>query len=155
MAIIMFSFNDEIQEIDTEGFQVVSGSYFRTVQRFNEPSCTLWFNSISFSKASLNVLNGCERVRIEVNINKKGILIVPVTAKDKDGVKWTKNKKDPIPRKIDCTAFTKQLFDSWGWDRDYVYKAYGRIVTTDNKVMLLFEFSKPEKWELKDKSRIK
>lgn len=138
-----------------DGFQVVSGELFKQYQRTNIPSCTLWFNSISFNKASLNILNGCERIRIEVNINARGILIVPVTSRDKDGIKWTKNKKDPIPRKIDCTAFTKQLFDSWDWEKTFVYKAYGRIVTNDNKVMLLYEFSKPEKWELKDKSRIK
>lgn len=151
----MMTIYDEIQEISIEGFQVVSGEFFKNPQRFTEPTSTLWFNSISFNKASLNALNGCERIRIEVNINTKGILIIPVTAKDKDNVRWTKNKKNPITRKIDCTAFTSKLFESWGWDKKLVYRATGRIVTAENKVMLLFEFNKPETWTLSEKSRIR
>ena len=114
MAIII----DEIQEISTEGFQVVSGDFFKGSQKTGMPTATIWYNSISFSKA--------------------------------DSVRWTKNKKEPITRKIECRAFTSKLFDSWDWDKESVYKATGRIVTSDSKVMLLFEFNKPESWKLCD-----
>lgn len=146
MAIII----DEIQEISTEGFQVVSGDFFKGSQKTGMPTATIWYNSISFSKAALTALNSCERIRIEININTRGMLIIPVTAKDKDSVRWTKNKKEPITRKIECRAFTSKLFDSWDWDKESVYKATGRIVTSDSKVMLLFEFNKPENWKLCD-----
>lgn len=109
-----------IPEISHDGFQVVSGEMFKHMQRISQPSATLWYNSISFSKASVQALNNCERVRIEVNPSTKCLLIVPVTIKDKDNIHWVKNVKDPQARKIECKAFTAQLFETWGWKPDYV-----------------------------------
>ena len=143
--------NDLLPEISHEGFQVVSGELFKHMQRLSLPSATLWYSSISFSKASVLALNNCERVRIEVNPNTKCMLIVPVTIKDKDNIHWVKNVKDPRARKIECKAFTSQLFDTWGWKQDYVYRTTGRIVSVDKKVMFLFDFSEPESWPWKER----
>lgn len=145
--------NDEIQEISKEGFQVVSGELFRRSFHIGQLTATLWPNSISFSKAALQALNMCERIRIEVNMAKRCILIVPVTEKDKDNVRWIKARKEPAARKIECTAFTSQLYDAWGWKRDLAYKVTGRIVTAEKKVMLLFDFSMSESWKFKDKAK--
>lgn len=41
----------------------------------------------------------------------------------------------------------------WGWEKNYVYRAIGRIVAADNKVMLLFDFREPESWPWKEKSK--
>ena len=145
--------NDEIQEISKEGFQVVGGEMFRRVLRLGQPTATIWPSSITFSKASLQALNMCERIRIEVNSAKHCILIVPVTEKDKDNVRWLKSGKDPSARKIECSAFTSQLYDSWGWKKDLAYRVVGRVVTAEKKVMLLFDFSVPESWKFKDKGK--
>ena len=143
---------EEIREVSLDGFQVVSGDMFRNLTRINVPAITLWYNSISFSKASVTALNNCERVRIEVNPKTRCILLIPVTAKDKDGVRWAKTGKDTQRRKIDCLAFTSQLFDGWGWDRKYVYRATGHIVSSDKKIMLLFDFNDPESWRMREKA---
>ena len=145
--------SSEIQEISKEGFQVVSGELFQRVPRMGQPMATLWPNSISFSKAALQALNMCERIRVEVNPTKRCILIVPVTEKDKDNVRWLKTRKEPAARKIECTAFTSQLYDSWGWKKDLAYRVSGRIVTAEKKVMLLFDFSMPESWKFKVKAK--
>lgn len=145
--------NDAIPEISHDGFQVVSGEMFKHMQRLSLPSATLWYNSISFSKASVLALNSCERVRIEVNPNTKCLLIVPVTIKDKDNIHWVKNVKDPQARKIECKAFTSQLFDTWGWKDTHVYRTVGRVVSVDKKVMLLFDFSDPESWLWKERAK--
>ena len=145
--------NDMIPEISHDGFQVVSGEMFKHMQRISQPSATLWYNSISFSKASVQALNNCERVRIEVNPSTKRLLIVPVTIKDKDNIHWVKNVKDPQARKIECKAFTAQLFETWGWKPDYVYRTTGRVVSVDKKVMLLFDFSEPESWLWKERTK--
>ena len=100
--------SDEIQEIMLEGFQVVSGELFTGSFTLSDPRATLWKNSISFNKAALSALNGCERVRIEINPNTKGMLLIPVTKKDKDNVHWVKGVKTPTPRKIECKRFTSQ-----------------------------------------------
>ena len=117
------------------------------------PTATLWPNSISFSRAALQALNMCERIRVEVNPTKRCILIVPVTEKDKDNVRWLKSRNEPAARKIECTDFTSQLYDSWGWKKDLAYRVTGRIVTAEKKVMLLFDFSLPESWKHKEKAK--
>lgn len=144
--------NDVITEISKDGFQVVSGEMFRRSLRLNAPAITLWYNSISFSKASLSALNNCERVRIEVNPKTRCILLIPVNVRDKDAVRWAKAMKEPQPRKIECLGFTSQLYESWGWTEKNVYRATGRLVSCDKKVMLLFDFSDPETWPMKEKA---
>lgn len=145
--------NDAIPEFSRDGFQVVSGEMFKHMQRLSLPSVTLWYNSISFSKASVVALNNCERIRVEVNPSTKCMLIVPVTEKDKDNIRWVKNIKDPQARKIECKAFTSKLFGTWGWNENYVYRTTGRVVSVDKKVMLLFDFSDPESWPWKERAK--
>lgn len=145
--------SDAIQEISKDGFQVVSGEMFRRALRVSSPAATVWPNRISFSKAALVALNNCERVRFEINAAKRCMLVVPVTEKDKDNVRWTKNTKEPAVRMIECLAFTRQLYESWGWKGDLAYRATGRVVSADKKVMLLFDFSDAESWKYKEKAK--
>lgn len=140
---------DEIQEISLEGFKVVSGELFRGQLAYDRPICTLWSDSISFSKSSVMALNSCERIRVEINLEKKCILVVPVTAKDKDNVKWLKTEKGPQAKKITCRSLAKKLYDAWSWEEDHVYRAGGRLVTVENKVMLLYDFNNCESWIFK------
>ena len=142
-----------IKEISTEGFQVVGGEMFKHATRKSEPSCSISFNSISFNKMSVSALNSCERVRIEINPKTKCVLIVPVTAKDKDGIRWTKNIKEPVGKKMECRAFTTQLYEMWRWEPELGYRAIGEIVCADKKVMLLYDFSEPEVWKCKEQSK--
>ena len=137
---------DEVQDINMDGFQVVSADLFCNYQRFDAPTLTLWIDQVSFSKAAVKALNNCERIRMEVNPQSKKILLIPVTIKDKDGIKWMITGKEPHGRKLECKAFSEKLFQAWGWDIDRVYKAPGRIVISDQKVMLLFDFSNPDSW---------
>ena len=147
--------SESIQEISREGFKVVSGDMFRRTFRMNAPTATIWPNKISFNKAALGALNNCERVRFEINDTKHCLLVVPVTEKDKDNVKWLKSSKVPAVRMMECLYFTTQLFESWKWKSDYAYKTTGRIVSVDKKVMLLFDFNNAESWKYKEKVKAK
>lgn len=142
-----------IKEISTEGFQVVGGELFTHAPRKSEPSCSINYYSISFNKMSVCALNSCDRVRIEVNPKTKCILIVPVTVKDKDGIRWTKNVKEPIGKKIECKAFTQQLYEMWKWESNLGYRAIGQLVSSDKKVMMLYDFSNPEIYKCKEFSK--
>lgn len=137
---------DQVPEIDMEGFQVVSADLFCNYQRSDAPALTLWINQLSFSRAAISALNNCERIRMEVNPQTRGILIIPVTSKDKDGIKWIINGKEPHSRKLECHAFAEKLYQTWEWDTDRVYKAFGRIFVSDQKVMLFFDFRAPTSW---------
>lgn len=134
-------------QIDLEGFQVVSGEMFAHLPRKSDATCTLWPSSMSFSKQSLVLLNNCEHIRIEVNVPKKGLLVVPVTTKDRDCIRWIKSVKAPTIRKMECGSFAKQLYQAWGLNENQVYRAIGKLVTHDNKVMLLYDFNDAETWK--------
>lgn len=145
---------NDIAQIDLEGFQVVKGEYFLTVpSRMTTPTMTIKNGKISFSKRAITDMNSCERIRMEVNPDKRSIIIIPVTAKDMDAIRWTKNIKEPLPRVLTCSEFTSQIFELWGWDEKFDYRAVGRVVTVDNKVMMLFDFNDPEKWRHKERGK--
>ena len=82
-----------IKEISLDGFQVVSGEMFAHLPRKSDATCTLWPTSMSFSKQALVLLGTCEHVRIEVNVAKKGLLVIPVNSKDRDCIRWIKSVK--------------------------------------------------------------
>lgn len=145
----MIGLAEEIQQIDVSGFKVVSSDYFHGNYRLNLPTLTMWHTCISFSKAALTSLNNCERVRIEVDSQSKRVLVVPVTTADPDGIRWLKPGKVPEARKLDCKDFTMQLYNNWDWQPNRVYRAVGRLVQVEKKLMLLFDFRKSENWEFK------
>lgn len=149
----MTSIIDEIQEISLDGFKVVSGDMFRAQPAHDKPSCTLWNDSISFSKSSIMALNCCERIHLEINPDKKCMLVVPVTAKDKDNLKWIKSEKGPQAKKITCRALMEMLYEKWGWELNHVYRTVGRLVTVENRVMLLYDFNGCENWVYKPRSK--
>ena len=138
---------ETVNEISLEGFQIVSSDFFTYATRTNAPTLTIWDGSIGFSKQDVLLLNSCENIMIRINAKEHKALVIPTKSNDKDAIKWVK-KLDPIEaRKITCPKLTDKLYEMWGWDKDYVYRTNGRLVTSDNKVMLLFDFTSPEKWK--------
>ena len=135
-----------IKEISLDGFQVVSGQMFCHMPRMSVPTLTITPKNLSFNKAAVEALNCCEHIRIEVNDKKRGILIVPVTVKDRDGIRWLKNGKTVRGKSVDCTRFANPLYGIWGWESDSRFRSTGKLVSSDGKVMLLFDFSQPETW---------
>ncbi len=134
-------------EISLEGFQVVSGDFFYAPTRLQAPTLTIWEDgSIGFCKQDLILLNVCENVLVQVNTEAQKILIVPTTSKDKDAVRWVKKTDPPEARKLTSKKLTDRLYDAWKWDRKRIYRSVGKLVTSGNKVMLLFDFSGPESW---------
>jgi len=138
------------QEISLKGFEIVSGTLFRHSPKTSEPSCTLWPTSISFSKSSIVALNCCEYILLRVNSETKSLLISPISSTDKNAFAWSKGKQNIVAKKIDCKAFASKLYEDWGLDPQYTYRAYGHVVMSDKKVMLYYDFNKAEYWSSKN-----
>ncbi len=136
-----------LSEINLDGFQVVSSDFFCSVSRVSAPTITVWDGSIGFSKQDLLLLNSCENVIIQIHSLEKRILVIPSTSKDKDAIRWIKKANPLEARKFSCPRLTDKLYEAWGWDKDLIYRATGRLVTVQNKVMLFFDFSNLEKWK--------
>lgn len=135
-----------LNEITLDGFQIVSGVMFAHIPRKSDPTCTLWPTSISFNRRTAGLINNCEHIQLRVNAQEKKLLIIPVSSKDKDGIRWIKSLKEPTVRKIECNQFASQLYEVWGLDPKLNYRATGKLCTADNKVLVLFDFGNPEAW---------
>ena len=53
----------------------------------------------------------------------------------------------PKTTKMECSLFARHLFTKWGWDDTYQYRTNGKLVKFDKKLMLLFDFNRPEIWQ--------
>ena len=142
----MTQFNP-IEEMTLEGFQIVSASMFHHPPRKCEATCTIWPTRISFNKLTLEKLHYCDYIKIQVNPTTKCLLLSPVTSSDKDSIRWMKGEKEKFLRNLESKAFGEQLYQKWGLDADYNYRTVGRLVTVNQKVMILFDFNHPEVWK--------
>ena len=138
-----------LEELSLEGFQVVKSEMFLHLPRKGEPTCSLWPYRVSFNKISLQVLNSCEYVRLEINPNTKGMLVVPVSSKDKAAIRWIKGQKDYSVRNMESKAFGSELYKAWELNPEFNYRATGKLVSSKGKVMLLFDFNGAELWKSK------
>lgn len=138
------------EEITLEGFQIVNSNMFMHLPRKGEPSCSLWPNRLSFNKLSLQVLNNCEYVRMEVNPTSKKLLVIPVASKDKDAIRWVKGQHELNIRYFESKRFGDTVYEAWGLDNRLNYRAPGHLVSSNGKVMLLFDFSQAETWKTKE-----
>lgn len=136
-----------IEEMTLDGFQIVSASMFHHPPRKCEATCTIWPTRISFSKLTLEKLHYCDYIKIQVNPTTKCLLLSPVTSSDKDSIRWVKGEKEKFLRNLESKAFGEQLYQKWGLDADYNYRTAGRLVTVNQKVMILFDFNHPEVWK--------
>lgn len=138
---------ESVNEISMDGFKVISGDYFYAPLRMQAPAFTIWDNCIGFSKQDLILLNNCECILLRINVEERKMLVIPTSSKDKDAIRWLKRLEPLEARKINCPKLTDSLYESWNWDRDYIYRTTGKLVTSGNKVMLMFDFSNPERWK--------
>ena len=138
-----------IEEVSLEGFQIVSSDMFVHLPRKSDATCTIWPTKVSFSKLVLSALNNCEYVRIEVNPRTKCLVVLPVTSNDKNSIRWIKGTKQFSIRNMESKRFGDQVYQSWGLDPEYNYRAVGRLVTANQKVMMLFDFNGAESWKTK------
>ena len=142
-----------LEEMDLTGFKIVSSEMFVPKYKRVHPGCSLWPVKVCFNKTSLQALNNCEYVMMQVNPETKGLLILPVSSKDKDSIRWVKGQKEIFSRTMESKAFCDELYKTWGLDPESNYRAVGRLVSVKNKVALLYDFSSATKWHSPAKKR--
>ena len=50
---------------------------------------------------------------------------------------------------MESRQFGEEVYKAWGLDKQYNYRAVGRLVSARNKIMMLFDFSTAEMWKTK------
>ena len=151
MAISAMTPTNYADPIDIKGFQVISAKCFTTM-KYTEPKLSLWTTHIGFNPPAYDALNCCDSVQVMLNLPGRSILIKPVPSSDENALSWMPQNGKKFNKKVPCKQLTEMLYREWGLDPEYRYKSTGKLVTADKKVMLLFDFSDPEKWD--EKARV-
>lgn len=137
---------EPIEEMTLEGFQIVHSNMFHHPPRKADATCTIWPTRISFNKTALEKLHFCDYIKLQVNPKTKCVLVMPVSSQDRDSIRWTKGEREKFIRNMESKAFGEQLYRLWELEPEYNYRAVGRLVSVNQKVMLLFDFNQPEWW---------
>ena len=138
----MRTFNElSLDEVSMEGFSIVNGEYFK---KPIEPILTIRDHCLTFNGAAYKALNLVNSIQIFVHKTNRRILVTPASSDDQNSLIWLKNPTDLSSHSLECTSFARQLFQTYGWIQQNAYRSSGRLVTANNKVMLLFDFSNPE-----------
>ena len=126
-----------LSDISLEGYQLVRATYF---DKFIEPIMTLWHTSVAFGMGCYTALGNCEFIHIMLNDDERSILIKPTMSKEDEALSWRKSVKEAKYNKLDCAMFSRKLYEKWKLNPAYHYRATGRLVQCDKKLMILFDF---------------
>ena len=133
----------ELENVNLEGFQLVKGTYFT---KQSEPQMTLFETAIAFNGAAYEALNNCDQIQVLVNDRNHQILIRSAVSKDEQVISWKGNCKSSKYNRIECTSFARHIIDTWGLEKGCRYRATGKMCLNDQKLMIMFDFDKSEKW---------
>ncbi len=132
-----------INEIDLDGYQIVRSQYF---QKQSEPVITLFQTALAFGQGTFQALNNCEAIQVLLNHRGRSIVIRPVSSNTPDAVMW-KKRAEPKYTKIECPQLTRNIYERWGLDKKCHYRAFGKTVQADKKILILFDFTDPVVYE--------
>ena len=118
-----------LTDISLEGYQLVRATYF---EKFIDPIMTLWNTSVAFGQGCYTALGNCEFIHIMLNDADHSILIKPTNSKEDEALAWRRSGKEAM--------FSRKLYEKWKLNPAYHYRATGRLVQCDKKLMILFNF---------------
>ena len=78
-------------------------------------------------KTAYEALGNCEAVQILVHPVEKRIVVMPIASKDPDAIRWIKDPLNPKSYKMECSMFTRKLFENWGLDEKMRYRTNGKV----------------------------
>lgn len=131
-----------IEDISLKGFIVVKHEFFRQERT---PAMAIFRRRITFGKECHLALGKCQSVQMMVNYDSRQIIVRPISSSEEDTLVWYKEDlKNPFVGDFACPLLTSKLFREWGFDQRYRYKTKGRIVKSDRKLMLIFDFNEAD-----------
>lgn len=124
----------EAGQFDLRDFEIVDFKLFDDVQ---VPSVSVQIKDIRFSASCVHRMACDEYVELLVHPIKRKLAIRPTTKDNRYGIQWTKGSKK-VPRNIACKAYIDNLFDIFGWRKDYRYKLYGCVYKDGIELACIF-----------------
>lgn len=126
-----------LSDISLDGYQLVRATYF---EKSVEPIMTLWNTSVAFGLGCYTALGNCEFIQLMLNDAERCIIIKSTNSKEDEALSWRRSAKGMKYNKLDCAMFAKKLYQRWELTPAYHYRANGKLVHCDKKLMILFDF---------------
>lgn len=124
------------------GYQVVRGEFF--AHTF-EPSFTLHNNKVSVNTACLRKMPDTDFIQILVNPKEKKLAVKPCNGSEKDSFRWcSNNPQKRNPKQITCRVFFAKVMALMGWNPNYRYRLLGKLLTSNNTALFVFDLTSPE-----------
>lgn len=125
-----------------DGYQVVRGEFF--AHTF-EPSFTFNNYKVSVNTACIKKMPDTDFVQILVNPEEKKLAVKPCPEEAKDSFRWcTNGSKKRSPKQITCRVFFAKVIALMGWNPNYRYKILGKLLTSGDDILFVFDLTTPE-----------
>lgn len=127
-----------------DGYQVVRGEFF--AHTF-EPSITFCDSRVYVNAACLNRMPTVEYIQILINQQNKKLVVRPCREDEKDSFRWCSNTGKRRPKQITCRIFYAKLAEMMQWNPTYRYKLLGKLITTNNEQLYIFDLTATEVYQ--------
>jgi site-specific DNA recombinase len=129
-------------DFDLRGFEIARSQFFDTQKK-----CCLTFSNstVKFSKECLNKLEGVLYVELLIHPKEQLLAVRAADKNNKHAMQWSSLKDIAhVPRSISGTAFTKAIFELFGWDMNCKYRVRGIRKQDGKDSVLVFDMNETE-----------
>ena len=138
-------------DFDLRNFEVVRSQFFDTAHKI---CITFSLENIQFSTECIRKFDKTSHVEMLVNPNEKLFAVRPCSEKMRNAVQWAKADNNLYySRNICCAAYIKTLYELFGWNLEYKYRARGIRRQKDNEILIIFDIKETEIFILQDETR--
>ena len=133
------------EDIDISGLQVVRKEHFA---HSYDPSISIKPKGVRFSASLIKRLSDVDDVIFLMDPVNMKLIVKPVSADDRDAVKWAKIEKKTgrkMPKEnIPAARLSQKLYRDMGWSADTWYKIIGKVVQSRGETLIVFNLKDAE-----------
>jgi len=124
-------------DFDMRGFEITRSEFFDTRGR---PYVTFQEKKIKFSVECVRRFANQEKMELLVHPFKHQFAARPAAESNRNAVEWSKRSDSVLrPKDISAAAFSDNLYELFGWNKDYKYRATGALYQTDEEAAYIFD----------------
>lgn len=123
-------------DFDMRGFEITRSEFFDTRGR---PYVTFQDKRIKFSVECVRRFGQQTKMELLVHPGKQQFAARPAADSCRNSVVWSKqSNRIAQPKEISAAAFSDNLYDLFGWNREYKYRATGALYQTEEESAYIF-----------------
>ncbi len=127
---------------DLRGFEIARAQFFCSAQKIR---ATFSMDYIIFSANALQKLDNSEYAELLVHPQKRLLAVRKCKKENRNSVKWATGVSGKMaPKTLACAAYISTLFDLFGWNKNYRYRASGVRRQRGDEAVLLFDLAETE-----------